>query len=239
MNRLAYILLIFVVIGGCKKDDETSPSTNDELQLQLKFTNDGVPLQFDTIMFANAGGYTTSFSRLQFYISSVQLIKADSSLVEISEYNYVDARVASTQQLRFTLPATGHFIGMKLLLGLDSAHNISNSLPATVENINMAWPDMMGGGYHFMKLEGSYVDSTGTYGYAMHVGKNAYLVNCTISHHFDLNAGLNAKELVMNVNEWFKNPAIYDFNVDGNYSMGVMAAMTKLKNNGTDIFTIQ
>jgi hypothetical protein len=103
----------------------------------------------------------------------------------------------------------------------------------------MAWPDMMGGGYHFMKLEGSYVDSTGTYGYAMHVGKNAYLVNCTMSHHFDLNTGLNAKELVMNVNEWFKNPAIYDFNVDGNYSMGVMAAMTKLKNNGTDIFTIQ
>jgi hypothetical protein len=41
----------------------------------------------------------------------------------------------------------------------------------------------------------------------------------------------------MNVAEWFKNPAIYDFNADGNYSMNSMAAMLKLKNNGTDVFT--
>lgn len=43
----------------------------------------------------------------------------------------------------------------------------------------------------------------------------------------------------MNLNEWFRNPFIYDFNIDGNYSMGSSAAMAKLKANGVDIFHFQ
>jgi hypothetical protein len=43
--------------------------------------------------------------------------------------------------------------------------------------------------------------------------------------------------LAMNLNEWFCNPETYDLNIDGNYSMGNMAAMHKLSMNGSDVFT--
>ncbi len=40
----------------------------------------------------------------------------------------------------------------------------------------------------------------------------------------------------MNINEWYKNPEIYDFNTDGGYSMGNMMAMMKIAGNGADVF---
>lgn len=240
MKKLALLACIAVVFNACKKDNEEEPApVANTLNVQLTFNHDGTPVQFDTIMFQQAAGYPMSITRLQFYISNIQLIKEDSTLVDISDYQYVDAREATTHAFKLTLPVTGHFVGLKLQLGLDSAHNISDALPALSEHQNMAWPEMMGGGYHFMKFEGQYVDSTGTFGYAMHVGTNPYLVDCVIPAHFNLTTGNNTIGLSMNVNEWFKNPAIYDFNIDGNYSMGVMAAMMKLKQNGIDIFSKQ
>jgi hypothetical protein len=44
--------------------------------------------------------------------------------------------------------------------------------------------------------------------------------------------------MTMNLNEWFRNPAIYDFNVDGSSSMGSMSAMMKLAMNGPDVFRL-
>ena len=124
----------------------------------------------------------------------------------------------------------------KFYVGLDSAHNISYSLPNTTENLNMAWPEMMGGGYHFMKFEGNYISGTSTFGFAMHLGRNPYLVEIELDRIFNIPSQYNLTNLDMNLNEWFKNPEIYDFDIDGNYSMGDTAAMHKLSNNGIDIF---
>ena len=235
-------LLVFVFIlsfTACSKEDDPAPVVEKKLTLDLSVVSGNSAVQFDSIMYTNAAGNVYSVSRLQFYISNIQLIKPDSSLVTISEFNYVDARVSSTLSVTRSIPISGHFIGMKLQLGLDTAHNKSNFLPAIAENINMAWPDMMGGGYHFMKFEGVYVDGMSTPGFAMHLGRNAYLTNCVISHSFDLVNGSNKMNLVMDLNEWFANPHIYDFNIDGNSSMGDMNDLLKLSQNGIDIFTLQ
>jgi len=238
MKKLLALLFI-VSLAACSKEDDSTPSVSNTLSLDLSFVSGTNPLLFDSMMFTNAAGYTYSVSRLQFYISNIQLIKSDSSLVNISEYNYVDARGSSTLRISRNIPLTGTFIGMKMQLGLDSMHNLSNFLPATNDNINMAWPDPMGGGYHFLKMEGTYMDGMNTPGYAMHLGRNANLTNCIVYHPFILSAGSNQMDLQMDLNEWFVNPHIYDFNIDGNSSMGNMAAMMKLCQNGVDIFTIQ
>ena len=102
----------------------------------------------------------------------------------------------------------------------------------------MEWPVVMGGGYHFMMFEGHFIDSTGTPGFAMHLGTSASL--CPVSIQQTLSIGQADKEirLSMNINEWFRNPAIYDFNVDGNYIMGNVQAMSKLAANGVDVFSM-
>ncbi|MBL7924443.1 MAG: hypothetical protein JNL88_09605 [Bacteroidia bacterium] len=233
------IILLLLTLASCKKDEEEAPKADDYLTLNLSFRVGVNVLQFDTLLYTNAAGNEYSVSRLQFYLSNIQLIRTDSSLVDISDYSYVDAREPSTLKISNKIPDTGDFIGMKMQVGLDSIHNITNALPATIENINMEWPVPMGGGYHFMKFEGKYRDGLDEPGYAMHLGKNPYLVQAVTWKTFNLSAGNNAMNLVMDLNEWYDHPQVYDFNVDGNYSMGVGAAMTKLSQNGTDIFTLQ
>lgn len=233
------MLALVIGFASCSKDDETTPAKDNTLSLELSFKAGADAVLFDTILYTNAAGNVYSVSRLEFYVSNIHLQKPDSSWVDISDYSYVDARETATLTITNKIPLTGQFIGMKLQVGLDSVHNITNALPATNENINMAWPDMMGGGYHFMKFEGKYQDGANTPGFAMHLGRNETLVNCMISHSFTLTEGNNKLDLVMDINEWFDHPQVYDFNVDGNYSMGVMPAMMKLSQNGVDIFTLQ
>lgn len=105
----------------------------------------------------------------------------------------------------------------------------------------MAWPDAMGGGYHFMKMEGYFLDKSGLNknGYAMHLGNNFNLIKVDINIPISITGETQNKTLTMNINEWYKNPSFYDFEIDGNYSMGVPNAMSKLAQNGKDVFTVK
>jgi len=242
-NFAIFFLAAMTLITSCSKDDDddnTPVAPADEfVYINLDYEVDGQALLFDTIIYSNDAGSQYGVSRMLYYVSQVSLIKPDSSLLQIKNYQYVDARNSGTNQIAVKNVSKGSYIGMRFNIGLDSAQNITNALPLTTENLNMEWPVPMGGGYHFMKFEGHASDSTGNYGFAMHLGLNAYLVQCTVFAPIQVSSGNTNIDLVMNLNEWFRNPEVYDFNVDGNYSMGVMAAMLKLKNNGTDVFSIQ
>jgi hypothetical protein len=242
-NFTIFFLASMALITSCSKDDDDDNAPvapKDEFVfINLNYEVDGQALLFDTIIYTNDAGSQYGVSRMLYYVSQVSLIKPDSSLLQIKNYQYVDARNSGTNQIAVKNVIKGSYIGLRFNIGLDSAQNITNALPLTTENLNMEWPVPMGGGYHFMKFEGHASDSTGNYGFAMHLGLNAYLVQCTVFAPIQVSSGDTNIDLVMNLNEWFRNPEIYDFNVDGNYSMGVMSAMLKLKNNGTDVFTIQ
>lgn len=156
----------------------------------------------------------------------------------LKNYHYVDAMNSSSNLLVLKDVPVGNYIGISFNIGLDSAQNISDGLPATTDNVNMKWPNPMGGGYHFLKLEGYYKDTTATPGYAMHLGTNSCLV--PIKLFKPINVTTDSKiplGLVMNINEWYKNPTTFDFNKDGNYIMGNAAAMKKITDNGRDVFS--
>jgi len=195
---------------------------------------DAADFRADTIMYTNAAGYTISISKLQFYLSNIKLIKNDGSFYAMDQVLYFDAKKTSfSSALLADIPA-GNYSGISFLIGLDSLKNKQYGLPSTVENNNMEWPM---GGYHFLKMEGYFLDSAKTYGYAMHLGENGNAVSVTLTNRpFVIGAETTTLALKMNINEWYKNPAIYNFRIDGDYSMNSQAAMAKLKSNGSDIF---
>ena len=233
-------VFLFIFILSCKKKtpDPDLITTPTELSIDVSYKVDLAGLTANVFNYQTQAGYTYDVSKLVYYISQVSLIKPDSTSVLIKDYQYLDAFIPATNQIVLKDVPAGQYIGMKFNIGLDSIHNISFSLPATNENIGMQWPDMMGGGYHFMKLEGNFKDSTGTHGYAMHIGTNKCLVPIKI--YKPVNVIANAKtpiHLVMNINEWYRNPHVFDFNKDGNYIMGNMNSMKKIVENGMDVFT--
>lgn len=238
--------ILFLVFGllafsACKKDKEdTLPTTTqNSVTIQLSHAVDGLNFYYDSLLYTNAAGNHYEVTRLWYYLSRVCLIRADSSLLLLKEYQFVDGAVPSTHSMKINDVAEGTYIGISYQIGIDSVLNQTDSLPATTENQNMAWPDPMGGGYHFLKLEGRFQDSTAMPGFAMHIGTNAFLVHGKIYTPVTIGSGDKTLNMQMNLNEWFRNPDIYDFNVDGNYSMSSMMAMDKLMRNGADVFTLQ
>lgn len=234
MRNVILIALMTLMVSSCKKKDDDE----NKLNLNLSFAVDGSKLEFNSIKYVNAAVNNYSVSKLHFYISAFEFENTDGNKFSFDSIFYVDA---ATQTPSFTLEGlpVGNYKSLRFLIGLDSLHNISHALPNTIDNENMSWPDMMGGGYHFMKLEGNFMDGGNPTGYAMHLGKNVHVVQVNIQKDFKVSGGTAALNLEMNINEWFSNPHNYDFNIDGNYSMSDSVAMSKLALNGKDVFNIQ
>ena len=241
MKRISLALLFVFVFFSCKKEKDNSQPVTAESSLEIKFRFevDDVPLTFNSLVYVNEAGNQYSVNTIVFYLSQISLMREDSTYVPLKDYVYVDA--SSTGTLEFTAHSIpeGCYTGLSFNIGIDSAHNVPGGLAATPENLAMEWPVPMGGGYHFLRLEGYFADSSGTPGFAMHLGTNACLCKIQLPLSLCLSGQTSTKTLVMNVNEWFRNPAVFDFNIDGNYIMGNAAAMQKLSANGIDVFTVE
>ncbi|MBS1765495.1 MAG: hypothetical protein JSS90_11065 [Bacteroidetes bacterium] len=233
MKTKALLILIIAasVFAGCKKEKDSGTVT-----INLKYSVDGVLLEFDTMKYNNQAGNHYSVTRLEYYLSNITFYKSDGSFFKTDLIQYVNARTSSTNQMVFNDIPNGNYTGITFNIGIDSAHNYTYSLPTTTENNNMLWPEPMGGGYHFMKLEGYFEDAGSTPGFATHIGTNHCLVNINHPENFSVKGNDNNLTLTMNINEWYKNPETYDFNTDGGYSMGNMMAMMKIVRNGSDVF---
>ena len=240
MKGVYWFCICLLILSSCKKDNTgtVQPSVNNgSLTINFSYRFDSLSLQTDTVKYKNAAGYKMSVSRLQYYVSKINLVNTDGVPYSINQAFYLDAKDSNFSSIILTGIPFGSYKDVSIIIGLDSSMNKTYYLPATVENNNMEWPTAMGGGYHFMKLEGSFVDSTGTWGYNMHLGTTGNAVSITLLNKtFSISSTPANIQLKMNVSEWFKNPSIYNFNTDGVYSMGNATAMQKLKNNGWDVF---
>lgn len=235
------IILCFVVLGifSCKKD--IAIPDPGSIKFAVEYTVDGGSLQFDTIKYLNAAGNKYSINHLEYFVSGFTFNKSDGSSHKSNSVFYANAQRPLTNSIVIDNLPQGSYTSISFFIGLDSNTNKTNFLPNTLDNINMAWPDSMGGGYHFMKMEGYFLDKTGLQkdGYTMHLGKNINLVKIDLNIPLVITKDIQTKTLTMNINEWYKNPSVYDFEVDGNYSMGLPNAMSKLTQNGKDVFTIK
>ena len=111
---------------------------------------------------------------------------------------------------------------------------------------------MLGGGYHYMKINGKWMNTEGVeMPFNLHTGRsatqvdgsdfedNSFLVTLPLS---GFNIGRNETRTIglnMNVNNWFVNPNLFDFNVFGGSIMQNVTAQHILRENGVDVFSIE
>ncbi len=247
INRVWGVILFvtFVLLFSyCRKHEETEKMPAVEkgaLVMGITHSVDEEIISFDSVFYQNINGFRYNISRLQYYLSSVSLTKDNGERYIADSIFYIDAKQTNPIIQLSGIPA-GYYTQLSFCIGIKEANNKSGGLPATGENLNMAWPDAMGGGYHFLKLEGHFLDSqSNESGYAVHLGTNPMLVShipvkCFISVAGGKTATIN---LDMNVNEWFTNPYNYDFIKDGNYTMSDNELMKLISNNGKDVFKLR
>ena len=241
LNIISFLLILFfTVIISCKKDPPltTTGGVPNQVKIHLKHLVDNNPIAYDTIQFVNAAGNHFSVERLNYYLSNITFNTSDGRQFIDHNVHYVDGRDSTTLTITISNPGTGHVVSFSALLGVPSERDTFGLLPNTMANQNMFWPENLGGGYHFMKMEGSFTSGITSYGYAMHLGKpgfqsllqgNAEIYLNGVSHELDFN---------MNMNEIFKNPYTYDLDLDGNYTMGDTLWMRRISNNDCDMCSI-
>lgn len=233
----------FLPLSGCTGSDGSGERSS--LRISISHRADGEPLRFDTLAYVNAAGNRYSVTRLRYYLSDfVFKDHHGGTLLRLDSVFYVDARDSATLSRVIPGIPAGHYHSVAFTFGLAPGRNRTGALPATLENLNMAWPQPMGGGYHLMQLEGRFLDSAGgESGYATHIGsgtlggevqENHWTAGPFMVHVEASSAARLHIPLVMEVQEWYRNPHAYDL---GAYPDGIMdhpGAQDLLRENGPE-----
>ena len=233
-SKIAVSLLISALIfTGCKDNDDTPLA---EVSPSLSFTHnwDGVPIEnadYENTTYINERGESLTISKLVYLISDITFTDAQGNSFSAGDYNLVDAREGLNLSFTPDVVIQEGTYNVSFTFGFDDEDNAGdypdlNSADGGVWNV----PMMMGGGYHYMKLEGKYLNTltlpAAEVGFAYHVirANNNSTSPITLqdtSFIVDLGdvvieEGTNI-QVQMNVAEWFKNP--HTWNLYELYSM--------------------
>ncbi len=236
VRYLFFKLLVLFVVFGCAKDENSEESS---LDIQLTHLVDGVPLVLGDELYQNTAGNHYKVVGLRYYISEIALWQNDEVIYQSEEIFYVNANDGATFELNLKNVKPGSYSAMTYLVGISDERNNHGELPNEEIHNQMIWPEPMGGGYHFLKMEGYYYnEESNQFGFAIHQGTSAALVKGNITQQFDLNEGVNNFSLNHNVNSWFDSPYVYDLSIDEAYTMGDSLSMAIIANNGVDVLEL-
>ena len=210
---------------------------------------DGTPLVFDVLRYTNEAGNMYLVNEVQWFISNLELEDCNGNRVLLADNWYIDSNLPETQTLRVSEVPAAVYTTLRFTFGMNDADNSSGRFPNPPES-NMFWPDELGGGYHYMKLNGKYQNLDNLLApLAIHLGKgqnaehtefydNSFTVELPVE--LDVYDGRDYPiGLVMNINQWFREPVVYDFNTFGSAIMQNQQAQQTLKRNGHNVFYIK
>ena len=235
--------------GSCTYD-QTEEETNDHSHITFTFTHnfDGTPVSnttFNQFNYVNANDDTLSISKLRYLISDVRLYKSNGDSIVIEGYQLVD--VTNGTGLTYTTTKDiphDTYTGVSFIFGFDSVDNISNNY-ADLNVVNWNWPSMLGGGYHFMQMEGMYKEQGNDSTYAYHHGTAKVSTGVYEQNYFKADmtgvtlSKANANiEIKMNIAEWYKNPNTWDLNTYHSMLMPNYTAQKMMQANGATVFSL-
>jgi hypothetical protein len=262
--RRAWILAVVMflpsfVITSCCKTDDNEPDRTGRLKLAFAHYINGDQIIYDTLVYHNAAGNPYLVSEIQYFISDIVLYGQNGSIITIEDSGgifYVDTDIPETRtrEIPDKIPA-GNYDSVSFTFGISAQKNISGRFVNPPESY-MFWPENLGGGYHYMKLNGKWLEPgqtsvTTPFNCHMGIGQIYYSYPDSIIGfvHNDFRVSLPGSafimnedqqkvlSLTMNVEEWFRDPYIYDFNYWGGSIMQNQEAMDQLKKNGYNVFT--
>lgn len=212
------VLLFVLIMPACKKKQEQEGPQKGQVKVtyQLLFGMGNTPWQLNQSYKHPKTGDTLSFTHFSFYVSNVKLKKEDGTWwSEPESYHLICA--TCPDGLSFTLndvPA-GKYVGMELLLGVDSLRNVSGAQTGDLSPMHgMFWD--WNTGYIMVKAEGTSPQSpVGTF--TFHLGGYAGPYSILTTRTFDFNGTvLEVKEdklpvitLTANVARlWHSSPSV-------------------------------
>ena len=262
LNPLVFSASVFATLFlmfSCAKEIPTQR----EAKIILNFTQycEGLPLEYDTMKYTNAAGNQYLISEIQYFISDVKLHRSNGTyhlMVKDKDIQYIDTDLPNTQVWEVSdLILPEEYQKISFTLGISEDKNQSNIFSNPPER-DMFWPEVLGGGYHYMKLNGKWLTTDGTinpYDFYLGIGQiysggglNTDSISGFVHNNFEVelpNSGFSANEgdtiqfeIRMNVENWFQHPHTWDHNYWGGMIMQNQDAMqTACENGKEDVFS--
>ncbi len=237
------MLLVAAALVSCKK-----PASYGDLTVNIDYSVNGKALITDSLCYCNEAGNEFLITEIQWFISKMELQDERGEWVSSEQkIFYIDTDIPESQTLQIASIPVGRYKALRFVFGLDEEDNRTGLFTDPPES-EMFWPDFLGGGYHYMKLNGKYLNAEGHLApLAIHLGigqnedctefyQNYFIVELPIDFTIKENT-VNQFDLTMVIDNWFRNPNLYDFNTFGSAIMQNQAAQQALKENGKDVFT--
>jgi hypothetical protein len=244
-NILLFTIITTLFFTACKKDPIPT-----HLTIHFTHTVDGVPLKLTTnnseLPYTNAAGQNYNIKTLQYLVSNIRMHAAFGGVYEEKVY-FVDAAIPSTLKIELgELTNNSSHDDLQFNIGVPHNMNISNAYVNEDFHATMAWPETMGGGYHYMILEGNFYNDTTFYN--THTGGFipgwisrgiSISESCPsfdmISFNVDDELGNVDITVNMELNKWYEGPTVVSLTSDG--IMGNDSIQAILMNNGSCIFS--
>lgn len=249
MQRIILIILVLFMFTSCNNDKDVS-----QVQITFKFSHnwDGTAVSnanFNSIIYTNANGEDLSITKLRYLISKITFEKSSGETFILDGYNLVDVTNNTNQSFTpITTIPDGDYSKVSFTFGFDNDDNYNENY---IDLNSASWnvPELLGGGYHYMQLEGKFIDNTTTEtGYAYHTIRavdNSGATQVFQDTFFEVDVGAvnitnNATfNIEMNIAEWFKNPNTWDLNVLNQMLMPNSSAQIMMYENGQNVFNLE
>jgi hypothetical protein len=231
----AFVLILAFLALSCSK----YPEKASESELAVHFSHRVGPekLELNSAHYSNAADNLYEVTRLEYIVSGFFLISEHGRKVRLDTVLYMNAK--SEGEVLFEGIPAGTYLRAGFTFGLAPEKNRSRAYRDRKEMAEMAWPEQMGGGYHFMRFEGRYKDSSEWKGFALHLGKDGNHVEVSERVHLELDDGNGEVRVSMDLNDWFEGEGgLYDLESDPAYSMSNDRAMRRLAENGKSALKI-
>ncbi len=228
-NAVIAFLFILLFFTSCNKD--VIVPWKSKLYLEFVHTYNDKNILWDTLIYSTCNSDTISVSKIEYIVSNVILYSKNNSFKQNHSF-YINPR---QNKIILELDSISglYYDSLSFTLGDNHPYDSLN-----MDIVSMQWPMMMGGGFHFLKLEGYYRKNTMPTGFAMHTGGNMlkpikivlkYPIHITKSNHTLL--------IEHKVEQWFNGKQCYKVSA-ANYSMGIDSLMQIINENGRTCFRI-
>ena len=249
MKRNTLILLaLSLIFVACRSNEE---STQCNINVNFSFNVNRDSLERDSMKYVNDAGNKYMVTDLQMIVSKLQMEHSDGTVqVFDKSVHFVDLADTSTFTWTIEDVPIGIYNSIGFVFGLDSTMNVTGAYPDPPIN-EMIWPESLGGGYHYMKLNCKWLADNELLPLNFHLGPekmidgsdttvldNSFIVTRTsdfeISSKFD-----NVFEVNVDVNRWFGPTCIIDFEkTKGVWIMESHEIQEMARENGPNVFSM-
>ena len=247
------LMICGLLVFSCKEQEKYG-----SVEFAFTHTIDGQPIQFNELIYTNEAGNQYQVNEVKYFISRVFLIDVEGKSVEVTQnqgIHYVDCSPGLENTLHWTINEVPqrNYNFISFVFGLDEADNKSNRFVNPPES-NFSWPDVLGGGYHYMQINGKFLNKDGVIQNAnIHTGigqlrdenneitefvQNYFTVTLPVNFSVYENKRLPLT-LNMEIQRWFHTPNLYNFDEFGTGIMQNQRAQALLKGNGWNVFEIR